>query len=62
MSSSKLSQQTARRHGELDRAKADRQVAYKVAAHRRHSGRCWINGQEVGGRDARYMHLEHTYD
>jgi hypothetical protein len=62
MSSSKLSQQTAPRRGELHRPKADRQTAYKVAAHRRHSGRSWINGQEVGGADARYMHLEHTYD
>jgi len=61
MSSSKLSAQTAGRHGELHRAKADRQVANTAAAHRL-SGRSWINGQEVGGTDPRYGHLEHTYD
>ena len=62
MSSSKLSQRTARPHGELHRAKADGETAYTVAPHRGLSGRSWINGQEVGGKDARYMHLEHTYD
>jgi hypothetical protein len=61
MSSSKLSRQTALRHGELHRATIDRQVAYTAAAHRL-SGRSWINGQEVGGRDHRYAHLEDTYD
>jgi hypothetical protein len=61
MSSSKLSQQAALRRGELHRAKADRQVADTAAADRL-SGRSWINGQEVGGRDARYAHLEDTYD
>jgi hypothetical protein len=62
MSSSKLSQRAARRRGELHRAKADRQTAYTVAAHRSLSGRSWINGQEVGGTDRRYRHLEHAYD
>jgi hypothetical protein len=62
MSSSKLSHRTARRHGELDRAKADRQVAHTVPAHRRPGGRSWINGREAGGTDARYLHLEHTSD
>jgi hypothetical protein len=62
MSNSRLSQQAARRRGELHRANGDRQVAYMVGAHRRPSGRSWINGREVGGTDARYMHLEHTYD
>ena len=62
MSSSKLSRQTARRHGELHRAKADHQTAYTVAPDRSLSGRSWIDGQEVGGTDPRYGHLEHTYD
>ena len=62
MSSSKLSQQTARRQGELHRAKADSETAYTVAPHRNLSGRSWINGQEVGGTDPHYGHLEHTYD
>jgi hypothetical protein len=58
MSSSKLPKRAARRRAELGRAKAD----HEVAVDRRLSGRSWINGQEVGGTDARYMHLEHTSD
>ncbi len=61
MSNSTLSQ-AARRRSELDRAIGDRQVAYAVGAHRRPTGRSWINGREVGGTDPRYEHLEHTYD
>jgi hypothetical protein len=25
-------------------------------------GRAWINGNEVGGSDPRYAHLNHSYD
>jgi len=25
-------------------------------------GRAWINGREVGGRDARFAHLEGSYE
>jgi hypothetical protein len=58
MNSSKLSKGAARRRAALGRAKPDREVAVD----RRLSGRSWINGREVGGTDARYMHLEHTSD
>jgi hypothetical protein len=66
MTSSTLSQRAARRRGELHRGDGDRRVAQAIEACRRvsprPSGRAWINGREVGGRDARFAHLEGSYD
>jgi hypothetical protein len=65
MTSSTLSQRVARRH-ELHRGDGDHRVAQTIVARRRlsprRSGRAWINAREVGGRDARFEHLERSYD
>jgi hypothetical protein len=66
MTTSTLPQRAARRRGELHRGDGDRRVAQAIEARRRVSprplGRAWINGREVGGRDARFAHLEGSYD
>ena len=66
MTSNTLSQRAARQRGELHRRDGDRHVAQAIEARRRVSprplGRAWINGREVGGRDARFVHLEGSYD
>ena len=66
MASSTLSQRAARRRGERHHGDGDRRVAQAIEARRRVSprplGRAWINGREVGGRDARFVHLERSYD
>jgi hypothetical protein len=66
MTTSKPSERAARRRGGLHRAAGDRRVAQTLAASRRlntrRSGRAWVNGHEVGGTDARYVHLERSYD
>jgi hypothetical protein len=66
MTSSTLSQRTAPRRGELHRGDRDSRLAQAIEARRRMSprplGRAWINGREVGGRDARFAHLEGSYE
>jgi hypothetical protein len=58
---SKPSQRAVRR-----RADGDRRVAQTIAAGLSHrpsgSGQAWINGRKVGGTDARFAHLYHSYD
>jgi hypothetical protein len=66
MASSTLSQRAARRCGELHHGDGDRRVAQAIEARRRVAprrlGQAWINGREVGGPDARFVHLERSYD
>ena len=69
MTVGKSSERAARRRGEMHRAGGDRRVAQTIAARHRlrlsprpsGSGRAWINGRDVGGTDARYVHLGHSY-
>jgi hypothetical protein len=49
-------------------ARQARQIEAALGAARRQlkggieGGRAWINGSEVGGADARYAHLNRSYD
>ena len=56
----------ARRRGDLHHADGDRRVGRAIDARRdltnRRGGRAWINGREVGGADARYIHLSELHD
>ena len=51
----------------MHRADGDRRVGQIIKARRevapdRVGGRAWLNGRELGGADARYVHLEASYD
>jgi hypothetical protein len=58
--------EAARRRGDLHHADGDRRVGRAIDARRdltnRRGGRAWINGREVGGADARYIHLSESHD
>jgi hypothetical protein len=47
------------------RPKAEPKAGDAIAGHLHwgiRAGRAWINGREVGGADARYVHLSNSYD
>lgn len=56
----------ARRRDAARKPGRDQRVGRAIEARRglstRRVGRAWINGDEIGGADPRYLHLSRSYD